>query len=146
MRRFALLVALAPALAGCGGDGDEQLSRAEFVQQATAICDRAEERLRELGEPGSLEELEAYAREAQTVTNDSVADLRELAPPEQLQGGFDRYLERADEVIALLDELEQAAGSGDAAESSRIAGEIGDSTEAENAARAAGIPGCEDEG
>ena len=145
MRPSVLVLGFALGLAGCGGDGDEQLSRAEFVEQATAICDRAEERLREVGEPGSIEELESYAGEAQTITDDTVAELRELAPPEPLQDGFDRYLERIEEVIGLLDELEQAAGSGDAAESSRIAGEIGDSTEAQDAARAAGIPACENE-
>ncbi len=145
MRRFLLVLGLTLWLAGCGGDGDgdDQLTRAEFVEQATAICDRAEARLGELGAPGSIEELEAYASEAQTVTSDTVAELRELEPPEALEDGFDRYLARVEEVIGQLGELEEAAGAGNEAEASRIAGEIGDSAEAEDAARAAGLEACE---
>lgn len=148
MRSAALTfgtVLCALGLAGCGGGGDDRLSRAEFVDRATAICARAEERIGELAEPGSVEELAAYAREARTITKDGVADLRELAPPEELEAGFDRYLESADEVVGLLDELEQAADSGDEAESRRIAAEIGASADAQDAARAAGIAACEDE-
>ena len=147
MRRpkLALGLVLALFLAGCGGDGDERLSRAEFVDRATAICERAEERIGELGEPGSVEELAGYAQEARSITEESVGELRELEPPEALAQGFDRYLERADEVVGLLEELEGAAEDGNSEEALRIAGEIGTSAEAQGAARAAGIPACEDD-
>jgi len=145
MLRSVLLLALTLGIAGCGGE-DGRLSRAEFVDRATAICARAEERIGELAEPGSVDELATYAREARAITEDGVEDLRELEPPEPLEGGFDRYLESADEVVDLLGELERAAGAGNEEESRRIAGQIGTSAEAQDAARAAGIPACEDEG
>jgi len=145
MCRSVLLLALALGVAGCGGE-NERLSRAEFVDRATAICARAEERIGEPAEPRSVDELATYAREARAITEEGVGDLRELEPPEPLEGGFDRYLESADEVVDLLGELERAAGAGDEEESRRIAQQIGTSAEAQGAARAAGIPGCEDEG
>jgi len=147
MRRpnLALALALVLVLAGCGGDEDERLSRAEFVDRATAICERAEQRIGELGEPGSVEELAGYAREARAITEESVGELRELDPPEALEPGFDRYLERAGEVIELLGELEGAAEDGDSEEALRIAGQIGTSADAQGAARAAGIPACEED-
>lgn len=146
MRRaaFALGVALccAPSVAGCGGD--ERLSRTEFVERATAVCARAEEQIGGLAAPASEDELAAYAREARAITEQSVADLRELEPPEPLERGFDRYLERAHEVVDLLEELEGAAADGNSEEARRIAGQIGTSAEAQEAARAAGIAACED--
>ena len=148
MRRAVLLAGLvlccAPGLAGCGGGG-ERLSRAEFVERATAVCARAEERIGGLAEPGSEDELAAYAREARQITADGVADLRELEPPEALEEAFDRYLERADGVVDLLEELEGAAEDGNSEDALRIAGQIGTSADAQEAARAAGIAACEDD-
>jgi len=135
---------IALATIGCGGDGGERLSRDEFVDRATEICGRAEERIGELEEPTSVAELETYARDARGITEEGVDDLRELEPPQELEEGFDRYLEAADEVIALLGELEQVAEDGEEAEALRIAEEIG-SAETSGPARAAGIEACEND-
>jgi hypothetical protein len=143
MRVLLPALALAAAVAGCAGGG-ERLSREEFVEQATAICSRAEERVGALAQPESIEEVETYAREARAITEEGVADLRELEPPEELEDGFDSYLEQADEVVALLGELERSAAAGDEAESRRISGRIADAADAQAAARAAGIPECEE--
>lgn len=143
MRRLVAALATAAALAGCAGGEDERLSREEFVEQATAICARAEERIEELEEPESVAELGDYASEAAEITEAAVADLRGLAPPEELEPGFRRYLESGDEVVALLGELEEAAQAGDEAEARRVAAEIAETASVQDAARAAGIPGCE---
>lgn len=143
MRRICAAAALALALAGCAGDGEERLSREEFVEQATAICTRAEERIGALEQPETVAELGEYAREARAITEEGVSDLRELEPPEDLEQGFRRYLESGDEVVALLGELEEAAESGDEAEARRVAEQIGESADAADAARAAGVPDCE---
>ncbi len=146
MRGAVLLLGVALVATGCAGGGDERLSRAEFVDRATAICARAEARIGGLAEPETVVELAEYAREARAITEDGVADLQELEPPEPLEAGFDRYLGSADEVIGLLGQLEEAAAAGDEAESRRIAAQIGTSAEAQDAARAAGLAACEDEG
>jgi hypothetical protein len=143
MRVLLPAVALAAAVAGCAGGG-ERLSREEFVVEATAICSRAEERVGALAPPETVEEVETYAREARAITEEGVSDLRELEPPQELEDGFDSYLEQADEVVALLGELERSAAAGDEAEARRISGRIADAADAQAAARAAGIPGCEE--
>ncbi|HET9507878.1 MAG TPA: hypothetical protein VFO81_08030 [Gaiellaceae bacterium] len=142
MRALLPALALAAAVAGCAGGG-ERLSREEFVEQATAICSRAEERVGALVQPENVEEVETYAREARAITEEGVSDLRELEPPEELEDGFERYLEQADEVVALLGELERSAAAGDEAEARRLSARIADAADAQAAARAAGIPACE---
>ena len=146
MRRLCALLLTAAVLAGCAGGEDERLSREEFVEQATAICARAEERIGELPQPASVAELGTYAREARSITAEGVAELRELEPPEELEDGLRRYLESGDEVVGLLGELEEAASAGDEAEARRVAEQIAESADAQEAARAAGIPDCEADG
>lgn len=146
MRRIWTLAAAAAVLAGCAGTAEERLSRDEFVAEATAICTRAEERLDELDVPTGVDELEAYARDAREITAEGVDDLRALEPPEELEDGFERYLASGDEVVGLLEELEGAAADGDEAEARRLAERIAESADAQEAARAAGIPACEADG
>ena len=144
MRGLAIIAAAA-ALAACAGEADERLSREEFAERATAICARAEERLSALREPENVAEVEGYARDAQAITQEGVDDLRGLEPPEELEEAFARYLQQADEVVALLGELEDAAAAGDDAEARRLSARIAEAAEARAAARAAGIPACEEE-
>jgi hypothetical protein len=146
VRALPAALAAAAALAGCAGSGDDRLSREDFVEQATAICDRAEERIGELDAPASVDELEAYAREARSITEEGLDDLEALEPPADLEAGFDRYLDQGNAVVGVLEELEGAAASGDEAEAQRLAGELAESADAQQAARDAGLPGCEDEG
>ena len=145
VRAFLPALASAAALAGCAGSGDDRLSREEFVEQATAICERAEQRIGELDPPTSVDDLGTYASEARSITEDGLNDLEGLEPPEELEEGFDRYLDQGNDVVEVLEELEQAAESGDEAEAQRLAGELGESADAQQAARDAGLPGCEDE-
>jgi hypothetical protein len=148
MRTVLPMLAVAAALAGCAGgaEGGERLSRDEFVEQATSICTRVEERVSTLERPGSVEEVEGYAREARAITQEGIADLRELRPPGELEDAFERYLQQGDDVVELLGELEDAAAAGDAAEAQRVSGEIAEAADAEAAAQAAGIPACEESG
>jgi uncharacterized protein YhdP len=139
------IIAAAAALAGCAGEADERLSREELAEQAAAICNRAEERLSALREPEDVADVEGYARDAQAITQEGLDDLRDLEPPEELEEAFARYLEQADEVVALLGELEDAAAAGDEAEARRLSVRIAEAAEARAAARAAGIPACERE-
>jgi hypothetical protein len=137
-RRVASIVALAALAAGGCGEGD-RLSRQEFVRQATAICTPVKRQLEALPRPQSLPELETYAQEAKELTEDGVEQLQELRPPEELEEPYDRYLARAERVVELLDELEDAAADDDAAEAQRLVRDIGEAAATGEAADAAGI-------
>jgi hypothetical protein len=144
MRPLSLLLA-AVALAGCGGDG-ERLTREEYVEQATAICARVEERVEALGEPQSPAEVETLGRELRDALGDGLDELRELEPPEELAEPFERYLEAGDDVVEQLDRLTAAAADGDRAGVERAAAagdELG--RQAAELAATAAIPGCEDD-
>jgi hypothetical protein len=143
-RCVAAFAALVAALAGgCGGD--DRLSREEFTRRATAICTPAQQQLRALPQPQSLPELVAYAQEARDLTASAVEQLQELRPPEELEGAYGRYLDRAERVVELLDELEAAAAAEDAAETRRLVDQIAGAAQTRALARAAGIAACEQE-
>jgi hypothetical protein len=136
---FVLLVMCAAG--GCG-EGD-RLSRQEFVREATEICSPLERELEALPQPQSLSDLGTYARRAGELTEDGLARLRELRPPEALERPFERYLTRVEHVVDLLDGLEAAAARDELDEAQRLTEEIAEVDDAQNLARAAGIPACE---
>jgi hypothetical protein len=109
------------------------------VRQATAICTPVQRQLEALPQPQSLPELETYAQEAKELTEDGVEQLQELRPPEELEEPYERYLGRAERVVELLDELEDAAADDDAAEAQRLLRDIGEAAETGELADAAGI-------
>jgi hypothetical protein len=143
--RLGLALLSASVLAGCGG-GDDRLSRAEFVERATAVCDSFDERVDALGEPQSLAEIETLGQELGEILDEGLAELRELEPPEELEEPYERYLASGDEVADQLDELVAAAAAGDreAVERAAADGEA-ISERAVALAEAAAIPGCEDD-
>jgi hypothetical protein len=130
------LVALILA-AGCGGD--DGLSREEFVSEADAICQEFDQRLDDVEEPQSPEDVERYVDEVRPVIEDGLNELEELQPPEELEGRWNELVASNDESLEALDDLRQAAANGDQerlqeitedasqrdAESDRIAQEIG---------------------
>jgi hypothetical protein len=136
---FVLLVTLAAG--GCG-EGD-RLSRQEFVREATEICSPLERELEALPQPQSLSDLGTYARQAGELTEEGLERLRELRAPEALERPFERYLTRVEDVVDLLDELEAAAARDELDEAQRLTEEIAEVGDAQNLARAAGIPACE---
>lgn len=105
---FAFVLAL--AVAGCGGGGDETaLTKAQFVKQADAICEKADNaRYKELaraikgvsspqGLPPEKEDsilvagLEPVQKQAE--------ELRELGAPEGDEEQIERYLDELEEAV-----------------------------------------------
>jgi nitrous oxide reductase accessory protein NosL len=109
--------ALAAAGAGCGGDEESTLTKAEVIEQGSAICDRARQRVDELPQPsehpfakGSPQAEQQAAREfllGQAAAFRSVADgFGELSVPEEGREPLDQFIE---EMGGVGEQLEAAS-------------------------------------
>jgi hypothetical protein len=101
---------------GCGGgDGSEGLSRQEFIQQAEAICERAESESDALAEPQTDAELIEAGEQNLSILERMISDLGELEPPSELKADLESWLALADrqattagDFIEALREQDQA--------------------------------------
>lgn len=119
---IALLAAML-AITGCGGGGNDRLSRPEFVSRADAICAEYEGKLNALGTPQNPEQLADFADKALPIARDGREELGELRPPEDLEETYDAWLEQGDRAIEIVEDLRDAAEDGDVSEIQRIAQE-----------------------
>jgi hypothetical protein len=141
----AASVAASLSLAACGG-GDEGLSREEFLSEADSICAEYDQRVDEIDEPQSIDDVERYADEAKPVIEDGMAELRALEPPDELEQQWDDYVASSEESVEYLDQLREAAAAGDQARIQEIAQEVSEKNEeADRLARDIGLEDCTDE-
>jgi hypothetical protein len=141
-RLFVFLASLTGAIgfaaAGCGG-GDDRLTREELVEEADATCAEFDQRVDEVDEPESLDDIERYVQEIRPIVEEGTDELDALEPPEELQDEYDDWIAATRSGVDRFDELEEAAASGDeqriqevlqgagegGEEASRLAQEIG---------------------
>jgi hypothetical protein len=105
-----LIVAIATAVAGCGGN-PEQVSGEELVEKGDGICRDEQARFDEIQAAPltSAAVGETQAEELLEVTDDAQADLRDLEASEEIRDRYDRYLDARDEVGDLLEDGKDAA-------------------------------------
>ena len=109
-----VLAVVSVLAAGCGDDeGGEALSKEEFVKQGNAVCTKYDAEGEKLGDPQSVEEIPAYADKALALFDKQVAEMKELDPPEELRGDFDRFLATGDDAKKFITDLKSAAESND---------------------------------
>jgi hypothetical protein len=138
---IALGVTAAILVAGCGGD--DRLTREEFVSEAEAICEEFDQRLEDVPEPESADDVERFADEARPVIEDGLAELRALQPPEELEEQWNELMDKNDEALEVLDDLSQAAASADEARLQEISEEASrQDAETDRMARAMGLENC----
>jgi hypothetical protein len=138
---IALGVTAATLVAGCGGD--DRLTREEFVSEADAICEEFDQRLDDVPEPESADDVERFADEARPVIEDGLAELRALQPPEELEEQWNELMDKNDEALEVLDDLSQAAASADEARLQEISEEASrQDAETDRMARAMGLENC----
>ena len=112
----AIVVALLAtgAAAGCGGDDEEPLSKAEYIKQGDAICKKAnaelereaEEMFRDLGsnERPSEEQLSTFVEDLiKPKIQGQVDDLRELSPPEGDEETVNAIYEKVEEGLSKVE-------------------------------------------
>jgi hypothetical protein len=114
---LALLGSAALVAAGCGGDGGggsgDRLSATEFREAADAICAEYDQKIQDLGEPESLEDLNAFIGRAIPIIEEGFNKLEELQPPEELEADWNRAMEVNAENLQLTKDLQAAAEDGD---------------------------------
>lgn len=147
---LALVASAAFAAAGCGGDGGgsgDRLSAAEFREAANAICAEYDQKIQELGEPESLEDLTEFIGRAIPIIEEGFKKLDELQPPEELEADWDRATEVNAENLQLTKDLQAAAESGNEARVQEILAQAGQNEEeTDRLARELGLQRCGEEG
>lgn len=130
-------------LGACGGDGEERLSKADWIEQADAICARASEDVEALTEPTKLDEIPEFTDTASEISRDALSDLRALQPPEEDQTTVDEMLDLVEQQIEIGEQIGEAAADGDQDEVQRLADETDPiENEADEKARQYGLDDC----
>lgn len=109
LQRAARIVVICTAAAGLVACGDDALTKEEFIAAADEICKEAEERTEDLKAPTTPEEIRAFATEARVAIREVVAEVRELAPPEEDRQDIERFLDDLDEAAEVLPQIADAS-------------------------------------
>jgi hypothetical protein len=142
VRRAAFLVSVV-VLAACGGSGGGRLSADEYREQADAICAKANDDLRNVEQPQSVDALDDFVDEAKPIVEDAVGELDDLDPPEDLEDAHDRWIGQNKRLLEALDELKNSE-QGDIEDKANEFGEL--NQEANRTARAdLGLDECGEE-
>jgi hypothetical protein len=130
-RLAALLAALVVPLfaAACGGE-----SKGDVISEGDKICREANDKLEALEEPEDLSGLPDYAGEARPIVEDAVSDLKDLDPPDTDRDSFDEFVEKSEELLTLLQELEDVDPGTSDAELQELNDEINQISDESNAA------------
>jgi hypothetical protein len=147
MRATLISAALAVVLAGCGGSGGgDRLSKAEWVTQADAICKRVNDRLEQTEQPETMPELVTVLEQGLADVDAAIADLRELEPPEEIEGDVDAWLAKVEEAS---EEIEKARDAAKAQDEAKLSAALEEGTrvndEGNRRARELGLKECAEE-
>jgi hypothetical protein len=150
------------AFAGCGGSssttsatgasgasgasGSAPLSQSDFVSQANAACKEGNDKIEALTALPSnpdLNDLASLTAEQITIANEVYGKLSAITPPSDLQSKYDAYLANGKSQIAVAQQLESAAKSGDTSQVKTLAQKLGAGTDQGNSdAKALGLAEC----
>jgi hypothetical protein len=144
---FASAVLAGPGCGGGDGGGSgDRLSAAEFREAADAICAEYDQKIEDLGEPESLEDLSEFIGRAIPIIEEGFNKLDELQPPEELEADWDRTMEVNAENLQLTKDLQAAAESGDQERVQEILSQASQNEEeTDQLARKLGVERCGEE-
>ena len=147
-RLLALLLVLAVvSAAGCGGGSSSRLTKAQYAAKANAICLDMQKQAQNLGKvrvdvytPDNLRRITALMKNFGRIFDGEIDKLDNLKPPQELQGRTDDWLARLRDTSKHLDELGQAAETGDKHAMNRaLGGLLRDSERADETSRLLGL-------
>jgi hypothetical protein len=107
------VVAAVVALAGCGGGGDDRLTKAEYIAQADAICQEANAKIEALGAPETLADLAAMGQQSVQISEQQLAKLRALRPPAEDEATLNGAYDLVEQQIGITKQLVAAARAKD---------------------------------
>lgn len=142
---LAITLTCAAALAACGGD--DRLSADEYREEGNAACDAYEQRVRELPQPKSLQDVPEYADEAQTELSELVDTLDDLQPPSDLEQKHNELVRLGRESADALGDLSTAGESGKQEEIQQALGNAARlDQQSDQLSRELGLNACADQG
>jgi hypothetical protein len=105
-----LIIAVSALAAGCGG-GPQAVSSAELVQRGDEICGHARAQFAKVqaGAPANASEAADQTQQLIGVTDDELASLRDLEPPDEQRAAYNRYLEAFQRAVDLFKQGKDAA-------------------------------------
>jgi hypothetical protein len=147
MRRLLLTLALTAGLVGCGGD--DALSTDEYRSELRKICQESNKKTEGVSEPtrATPEAIADYLSRLRDINADTIEQVSDLKPPEELKEAHDRALrvnrEGREQIQAVIDKLE------DGGDPTQVLSESRDELEkagkaTTQAARDVGVPECGD--
>lgn len=119
-RIVAAAAFVATMLAACSGGS----SKDDFVAAADDACRKADERIAEIGGPRVEEGVLEYVEQAEEISADLVADLRELEPPEGDEADVEEMIDALERATNLLEPLAQATIDRNAPEIAELQQEV----------------------
>jgi hypothetical protein len=150
MRRLAIFLLPALAIAACGGGSDTTTAptqtvtaqkqgpaptKAEFIKEADALCQQSRDEAASLGQqiqdlpdPTSTEDLHESAdlfREYAGILEQQAQALRQLEPPPGDEAIINNWLSTAESSLSLFRDLADAYDSGDEQEARFLNSEVG---------------------
>lgn len=128
MKKFALVGALAAltiATAACGG-GSDTLSEDEYVSELEDLCRQVNGDIEDLGEAEDYRDLARLGEDAKEITEQGLADLQELEPPEELEAEHEDYVASIERTLDLTDDFIAAAEDEDDQEIGEVGAELQD--------------------
>jgi hypothetical protein len=144
LRPIALTLTCAAALAACGGD--DRLSADEYREQGNEACKAYEQRLGELSQPSSLEDVPGYADDAQAELTELIDTLDELQPPDDLEQKHNELVRVGRPSVDALGDLSAAGESGEQEEVQKVLRDAARLDQrSDELSRSLGLTACADE-
>lgn len=145
LRPIAITLTCAAALAACGGD--DRLSAEDYRTQGNEACEAYEQRVRELAQPSSLDDVPEYADQAQAELTELIDTLDELQPPDDLEQRHDELVRLGRQSVEALGDLSAAGESGEQQQIQRaLAGAARLDQQSDQLSRDLGLEACADQG
>ena len=108
-----LTLALVVLAAACGGGND--LTKAQFVKQADAICQKYDAKISAVPRPQSLNDVGQYMDRVIPLFKDEVDAIDGLKPPKEIEGRVDGMVASARKTVTAAEDLRDAAKKKDEA-------------------------------